>query len=69
MFQILTRVNVGVLFHVGLLVEPFAAVLTGVGPRVTNQIAITVHKYLTKHSMTVDFLWNFWWYLWKDVEY
>ena len=50
MFQILTRVNVGVLFHVGLLVEPFAAVLTGVGPRVTNQIAITVHKYLTKHS-------------------
>ena len=59
MFQILTRVNVGVLFHVGLLVEPFAAVLTGVGPRVTNQIAITVHKYLTKHSITVDFLVEF----------
>ena len=34
MGRTVTGVDVGVLLHVGLLVEAFAAVLTRVGPRV-----------------------------------
>jgi hypothetical protein len=36
----LTSVDVGMLLHVGLLVEALAAILAGVGPRVTEETAL-----------------------------